>query len=73
MTGGVVALGDEDIVVDAAFQWLVEGNWWAHELLLDSSETLKARCELEVVICGSFGNGGDNCDVVALGADAVGA
>ena len=72
MAGCVVALGDEDVVIDTALQWLIERNGWAHELLLDSSETLKSRCELEVVVGVGLGNGGDNGNVVTLRADAVG-
>lgn len=29
MAGSVVALGDEDVVIDAALQRLIEWNWWA--------------------------------------------
>ena len=29
VAGRVVALGDEDVVVDAAFEGLVEWDWWA--------------------------------------------
>jgi hypothetical protein len=50
MTCCIIALRDEDVVVDAALQWLVKRDWWAHELLLDLSETLKTGCELEMVV-----------------------
>lgn len=44
-----------------------------HELLLNTSKTLETGCEFKVVVCCGFGNGGDDCDVVTLGADIVGA
>lgn len=28
VAGGVVALGDEDVVVDAALEGFVERDWW---------------------------------------------
>ncbi len=43
-----------------------------HELLLDPAEALDARCELEVVVRRGLGDGGDDGDPVALGADVVG-
>jgi hypothetical protein len=73
MAGRVIALGDVNIIVDTTLQRLVDWNWWAHELLLDSSESLEARCEFEVVVCVGLGDSGDNGDVVAFRTDAVGA
>jgi hypothetical protein len=29
VAGGIVALGDEDVVIDAALERLVEWDWWA--------------------------------------------
>ena len=69
----VVALGDEDVVVDAALQWLVERDWWAHKLLFHSSEAFEAGCELQVVVGCRLGDRGDDGDVVAFRAHAVGA
>lgn len=43
-----------------------------HKLFFDAAEPLKSRGELEVVVCGGFGDSGDDGDVVTLGADAVG-
>ena len=43
-----------------------------HELLLDSAEAVETRLELEVVVSLSLGDGGDDGDPVALGADVVG-
>lgn len=42
-----------------------------HELFLDLAEAVEARLELEVVVGSGLGDGGDNGDVVALGADVV--
>ena len=42
-----------------------------HELLLDLAEALDTRGELEVVVRRGLGNGRDNGDPVALGADVV--
>ena len=72
MAGGVVALGQEDVVVGAALERLVEWDRLAHELLLDLAEAVETGLELEVVVAVAFGNGGDDGNVVALGADVVG-
>ena len=71
VAGSIIALGDEDIVIDAALQWRVDGNRWTHELLFNPSKTLKTRCKLEVVVCASLGDSGHNGDVVAFRADIV--
>ena len=73
VTGCVVALGDEDVVIDAALQWPVEWDWWSHELLFDSSKAFKARCELKMMVRVCFRYCGDNGNVVTFGADVVGA
>jgi hypothetical protein len=44
-----------------------------HELLLNLAKTLETGCELEVVIGVCLSNGGNNGDVVTLGADTVSA
>lgn len=71
MTGGVVALRDEDVVILAALNGLVERDGRSHELLLDLAQALKAGLELEVVIAVTLGNCRDNGNVVALRADVV--
>jgi hypothetical protein len=71
VAGGVVALRHEDVVLGTALNWLVEWDSWAHELLLDLSETVKTGLELKVVVAVALSDGGDNGDVVALGADVV--
>lgn len=43
-----------------------------HKLLLDLAEALEAGLELEVVVRGGLGHGGDDGDPVALGAHVVG-
>jgi hypothetical protein len=68
----VVALREEDVVVGAALQWLVEGNGLAHKLLLDLAEAVETRLELEVVVGVCLSDSRDNGDVVTLGADVVG-
>lgn len=84
VAGGIVTLGDEDVVVDTALERLVEWDWWAlggvscffvksimgtyHELLLDPAEALKARCELQVMVCVGLCHCGNYGDVVTLGA-----
>jgi hypothetical protein len=72
VTCGVVALGHENVVVAAAANRLVQRDGRAHELLLDPAETVKTRLKLEVVVAVALSDGGDNGDVVALGADVVG-
>ena len=71
MASGVVALRYEDVVIGTALNWLVEWDSRAHELLLNLSETVKTRLELEVVVSICLGDGRDNGDVVALRADVV--
>jgi hypothetical protein len=71
VAGGVVALGDEDVVVRAALERLVNRDRRAHELLLDFAEAIETGLDLEVVIRVSLGDGADNGDVVALGANVV--
>lgn len=72
VAGRIIRLRDKDVVVQSTLKWLVQWNRWAHELLLDLSETLETRGELEVVICRGLGHGGDDGDVVAWWADVVG-
>lgn len=43
-----------------------------HELFLNGAEAVQTRAELEVVVSLGLGNGRDNGDPVALGADVVG-
>jgi hypothetical protein len=42
MAGSVVALRDEDVVIDSAFQWLVQWDWW----------TLVLSADLVFCLCG---------------------
>ena len=71
MAGCVVALGDEDVVVCAALERLVNGDGRAHELLLDLTEAIKTGLDLEVVVRISLSDGAHNGDVVAIGANVV--
>lgn len=67
----VVTLGDEDTVLLATLQRLVDGDWRTHELLFNRTQAFKARLELEVVVDIVLGNGRDDGDVVTLRADVV--
>ena len=71
MAGCVVALGDEDVVVCAALERLVNGDRRAHELLLNLAEAVETGLDLEVVVRVGLSDGADDGDVVALGADIV--
>lgn len=71
MARSIVALRQENVVVNTALNWLIEWDGWAHELLLDRSKAFKTGLELEVVVAVTLGNGGDDGDVVSLGADIV--
>lgn len=71
MAGGIVALGDEDVVVDTALQWLVDGDRRSHKLLLNLSESVETGLEFKVVVAVALGNRGNNGDVVTLGGDVV--
>lgn len=71
MAGSVVALGEEDVVLLAAVERLVQRDRGAHELLLDLAEAVEARLDLQVVVGVGLGDGADDGDVVALGADVV--
>lgn len=57
MTGGVIAFGNEDVVVLTALQWLVQGYGRTHESFLDSAESIETRLKFKVMIAGSFCNG----------------
>jgi hypothetical protein len=71
VTCGVVALRHEDVVVDTATSRLVQRDGRAYKLLLDLAETVETRLELQVVVAVALSDGGDNGDVVALGANVV--
>ena len=71
VAGCVVALRDENVVVRAAFERLVNRDGRAHELLLDFTEAFKTGLDLEVVVRVGLSNGADDGDVIALGADVV--
>ena len=72
MTRRIITLGNKDVIVDTALQWLIEWNGRTEEFLLDLPEAVKAWLELEVMVAGAFGDGGDDGDVEALGADVMG-
>lgn len=72
MACGIVALREEDVVVVTILERLVQRDGLAHELLLNLAETVKTGLELEVVVGIGLGNGRDDGDVVALGANVVG-
>ena len=72
MGAGIVGSADEDVVVLAVGKRLVDGDRWTHELLFYSAETLKPGLKLKVVVGVGLGDGADDGDVVALGADVVG-
>jgi hypothetical protein len=72
VAGSIIALREEDVIIDAALQWLVERNRLAHELLLDTAEPVKTGLKLKVMITIAFGDGRNNGNVVSLGADIVG-
>ena len=72
MACGVVALRHEDVVVGAALEGLVQRDGLTHELFINLAKTVKTRLELEVVIGVGLGDGRDDGNVVALGADVVG-
>ena len=72
MACGVVALRHEDVIVGAALEGLVQRDGLTHELLLNLAKTVKTRLELKVVVGVGLGDGRDDGNVVALGADVVG-
>ena len=71
MASGIVALGDEDVVLGTVLQRLVDGDRWAEELLFDFTQTLETWLKFNVVVRIGFSDSRDNGDVVALGADVV--
>ena len=71
MACGIVALGYKDVVFLAGLDWLVQWDRRAQKLLLDLAEAVKPRLKLEVVVAVALGNGGNDGDVVSLGADVV--
>ena len=71
MARRIIALGDVDAVIDTRLQGLVQRNRRTHEGLLDAAETVEAVLELEMGVGVAFSDGGDDGDVVTLGADVV--
>lgn len=71
MRCSIVALGDEDVVLLTVLEGLVERDRGTHELLLNFAQTLKAGLELQVVVSIVLGDGRDDGNVVALGADVM--
>lgn len=71
MARGIITPADVDAVLVTAVEGLVERDRWTHELLLDPAEALEARLQLQVVVGRRLGDGGDNGNVIALGADVV--
>jgi hypothetical protein len=71
VAGCIVALGDENVVVRAALEGLVNRDGRAHELLLNLAEALETGLNLKVVVRVSLGDGADDGNVVALGANVV--
>ena len=71
MARSIITLRDEDVVSHAAFQRLIQRDRRALEFFLDPAEPVQARLQLEMVVALGFGDGGDDGDVVALGADVV--
>lgn len=67
----IVALRDEDVVVAAILNGLVQWDGGTHELLLDLAEALEAGLKLEMVVAVTLSDGADNGNVVTLGADVV--
>lgn len=72
MARGIVALGDEDIVVFTALDRLVQRNGREVELLQEGTESLLTKLELLVGVGVVLGDGGNNSDVLVLGADVMG-
>lgn len=72
MAGGIVTPGNIDVVLAAILQGFVQRDRGSDEFFFDATQALKARFQLDVVVCFVFGNGGDDGNVVALGADVVG-
>lgn len=72
VAAGIVAPAQEDVVVLAGLQGLIDGDRGAHEFLLDLPEAVKARLDFEVVVGRGLGDRADNSDVVPLRADVVG-
>lgn len=71
VTGGIVTPGHKDLVLGAVIRRLVQGNRGSQELLLDLTEALQTRLQLEVVVGRGLCNRRDDGDPVALGADIV--
>jgi hypothetical protein len=71
MTSGIVALGDEYVIAHTTLKRLVQRDRRAQEFLLDLAEPLEAGLQLKMMIAITFGDGGNDGDVITLGADVV--
>ena len=41
MTCCIISLRDENLVIDAALEWLIDRLWTAHELLFDLAQAIE--------------------------------
>jgi hypothetical protein len=51
VASGIVALGDEDVVLGSILEGLVDGNRRAHKLLLNLAKAVQTGLEFDVVVC----------------------
>jgi hypothetical protein len=71
MARSVIALGNEDVVVDTALERLMQRDWRSHEHLLDLAEALEPGLQFEMVVGARLGDGRDDGNIVAFGANVV--
>jgi hypothetical protein len=73
VSGGVVALRDENVVILSTLSRLIERNGRAHELFQEvASKSIYAVLQLFMMIGLFLGNGGDDSDVVTLRGNIMG-
>lgn len=67
----IIALADVNAVLATALKRLVQRYRRAKELLLDLTQAVKPRLQLQMVVAIALGNGGDDSDVVPFRANVV--
>ena len=71
MASCIVAFRNEDIIIPATLQRLIERDWRTHELFFDLAEPFKAGLEFEMMITGTFGDRRYDRNVIPFWADIV--
>ena len=71
MASSIITFRNEDIIISATLQRLIERDWRTHELFFDLAEPFKAWLKFEMMITGTFGDCRHDRNVISFRADIV--